>query len=76
MKERFKPKFGVEHCVCDYYGVCFWLAYRIFSWFASQIFFSELCQFYGLGLLQCLHLVGPKQQDRIGKASESASDSF
>lgn len=40
------------------------------------IFFSELCQFYGLGLLQCLHLVGPKQQDRIGKASESASDSF
>ena len=51
---------GLNIGVCDYYGVCFWLAYRIFSWFASQFFFSELCQFLWAGIVTMFASGWPK----------------
>ena len=49
MKERFNPKFGVEHCVCVIITVFAsgWLTGSFPGW--SAFFLGgELCEFYGI----------------------------
>jgi hypothetical protein len=63
-------------CVIFFNGVWFWLAYRVCSWFANSRIFNgivwDLCVVFWEceGLLWCLLLVGPKQQDGIAMTSE------